>query len=171
MEPLKDYSWLRGVNHGINDEATTRKYLGYGKRVNLNATRFLLSFDAWVKDRDNYFESVRNYIRTCYDCGYRVMPILLNGNGFKAESLEDEQMKRLDEYVIDVVNEFKDEEGLLMWDIMNEPTYNPLLLEKDLSTEERERRVGLIMDFLRHYCHLVKKVDSKNATTVGHHTA
>ena len=171
MEPLKDYSWLRGVNHGMLDEETTRKYLEYGKRVGLNSVRFWLNPVQWEKDPKGYCEDIRAYIRTCNDCGYKAMPILLNGNGFKAESLEEDQMKRLDEYVTYMVNELKDEDGLLMWDIMNEPAYNPLLLQKDITAEEKERRLERIISFLKHYCHLVKELDPKNATTVGHHVA
>ena len=168
MEVLKDYSWLRGVNHYICDEATTRQQLSYGKRVNLNSIRIWLVAEEWAENPKGFCDELRNYIRICYDCGYTVMPILLNGNRFKTEYVEEENMKFLDEYVTYVVNEIKDEEGLLMWDIMNEPSYNPWLLEKGISEEELNYRTERIWDFVRHYCKLVKELDPKTATTVGH---
>ena len=77
MEVLKDYSWLRGVNHYICDEATTRQQLSYGKRVNLNSIRIWLVAEEWAENPKAFCDELRNYIRICYDCGYTVMPILL----------------------------------------------------------------------------------------------
>jgi hypothetical protein len=44
-KPLKDYSFIRGVNYGMNgDQAVIERDLGYAKRVNLNSTRIWLSY-------------------------------------------------------------------------------------------------------------------------------
>ena len=40
--PLKDYSFVRGVNYGMQgDQQTIERDLGYARRVNLNSTRFI----------------------------------------------------------------------------------------------------------------------------------
>ena len=47
-KPLKDYSFIRGVNYGMNgDQATIERDLGYAKRINLNSTRIWLSYKAY----------------------------------------------------------------------------------------------------------------------------
>ena len=46
-KPLKDYSFIRGVNYGMNgDQAVIERDLGYARRVNLNSTRIWLSYQA-----------------------------------------------------------------------------------------------------------------------------
>ena len=52
------------------------------------------------------------------------MPILWNGNGLDPDTLKPEFRSRGDEYVKAIVEAIKDEPGLLMWDIMNEPLTN-----------------------------------------------
>ena len=69
-KPLKDYSFVRGVNYGMQgDQQTIERDLGYAKRVNLNSTRIWLSYLAYEKDPKSYIEKVRNYIRTSKQLG------------------------------------------------------------------------------------------------------
>ena len=63
-KPLKDYSFIRGVNCGMAaDQAVLERDLGYAKRVNLNSTRIWLNYQA-ERDAQAYIGSLRNYIRT-----------------------------------------------------------------------------------------------------------
>ena len=49
-KPLKDYSFIRGVNYGMYaDQATIERDLGYAKRINLNSTRIWLSYRAYER--------------------------------------------------------------------------------------------------------------------------
>jgi hypothetical protein len=51
------------------------------------------------------------------------MPILFNGNNLNPETLTKEFRENTgDKYVKAIIDAVKDEEGLLMWDIMNEPS-------------------------------------------------
>jgi hypothetical protein len=44
-KPLKDYSFIRGVNYGMEgDQAVLERDLGYAKRINLNSTRIWLGY-------------------------------------------------------------------------------------------------------------------------------
>ena len=64
-KPLKDYSFIRGVNHGMQgDQAVLERDLGYAKRLNLNSTRIWLSYQGYEKDPRAYIDRLRNYIRT-----------------------------------------------------------------------------------------------------------
>ncbi|MFB3778727.1 MAG: hypothetical protein ACE141_14000 [Bryobacteraceae bacterium] len=166
-KPLKDYSFIRGVNYGMQgDEATLRRDLGYGKRINLNSTRIWLNFQAYEKDSKAYIERLRNYIRIAHDVGYSTMPILFNGNNLNPATLRPEFRQRGDAYVKAIVEAVKNEPGLLMWDIMNEPFTNDYY--NKASAEEKKQREVEVTAFLRYYLTYVKKLDPVNATTIGY---
>ena len=152
LEPLKDYSHIRGVCHGpTRDQAQLEKELGYAKRLNLNSTRIWLSYQAYQRNPEEYLKNLKNYIRTSYDkFGITTMPILFNGNMMDPAILEPEFKKQGEAYVNAVINELKDEPGLLMWDIMNEPMCNDYISQA--TPEERPAREKKLWDFVRHYC-------------------
>ncbi len=55
-KPLKDYSFIRGVNYGMmGDQAVLERDLGYAKRVNLNSTRIWLSYQAYERDPQGFY--------------------------------------------------------------------------------------------------------------------
>jgi hypothetical protein len=166
-KPLKDYSFIRGVNYGMTaDQAILERDLGYAKRVNLNSTRIWLSIQGYERDPQGYIGRVRNYIRTGQRLGFSTMPILFNGNNLDPNTLKPEFRTRGDAYVKAIVEAIKDEPGLLMWDVMNEPLTNPYY--GAATGEEKTKREAEITAFLRYYIPYVKKVDPVNATTVGY---
>jgi hypothetical protein len=166
-KPLKDYSHIRGVNYGMQgDQATLERDLGYGKRVNLNSTRIWLNYQGYEKDPKGYIDRLRNYIRTSHKLGYSTMPILWNGNSLNPDTIKPEFRPRGDVYVKAIVEAIKDEPGLLMWDIMNEPLTNPYWGRA--TGEDKKKREAEITDHLRYYLTFVKKLDPVNATTVGY---
>jgi endo-1,4-beta-mannosidase len=119
-KPLKDYSFIRGVNYGMyGDQATLERDLGYAKRINLNSTRIWLSYKAYEKDPQGFIDRMRNYIRTANRMGITTMPILWNGNSLNPDTLKPSFRAEGDAYVKAIVEAVKDEPGLLMWDIMN----------------------------------------------------
>src|SRR5215467_15797146 len=80
-KPLKDYSFIRGVNYGMNaDQATLERDLGYAKRINLNSTRIWLNYTGYERDPEAYVGRLRSYIRSSHSLGFSTMPILWNGN-------------------------------------------------------------------------------------------
>lgn len=165
-KPLKDYSFVRGVNYGMmGDQAILERDLGYAKRVNLNSTRIWLSYQAYEKDPQAYIERLRNYIRSSKRMGFSTMPILWNGNNLNPDTLKPEFRPRGDAYVKAIVEAIKDEPGLLMWDIMNEPFTNAYIDKAEGA--EKQQREAEITAFLRYYLPFVKKIDPVNATTVG----
>jgi hypothetical protein len=166
-KPLKDYSFVRGVNYGMQgDQKTIERDLGYAKRVNLNSTRIWLSYLAYEKDPKAYIEKVRNYIRTSKQLGFSTMPILFNGNNLNPDTLKPEFRSRGDAYVKAIVEAIKDEPGLLMWDIMNEPMTNDYI--GHAPADQKQARQDEITAFVRYYLGSVKKFDSVNALTVGY---
>ena len=166
-KPLKDYSFIRGVNYGIQgDQQTLERDLGYAKRVNLNSTRIWLSYQAYEKDPKGYIEKLRNYIRTSKRLGFSTMPSLFNGNSLTPDMLTPEFHQRGDAFAKAIVEAVKDEPGLLMWDIMNEPLWNDYF--NNANGEDKKQHGDQITAFVRYYVTFVKKVDPANATTVGY---
>lgn len=166
-KPLKDYSFIRGVNHSMyGDQAVLERDLGYAKRVNLNSTRIWLSYQRYERDPQAYINQLRNYIRTSHRLGFSTMPILWNGNNLNPDILKPAFRPRGDAYVKAIVEAVKDEPGLLMWDIMNEPLTNAYY--EKASGEEQKRREAEVTELLRYYLSYVKKLDPVNAITVGY---
>jgi hypothetical protein len=94
------------------------------------------------------------------------MPILWNGNNLNPDTLKPEFRPRGDAYVKAIVEAIKDEPGLLMWDIMNEPFTNSYY--DGASGDEKRQREAKITDFVRYNLSYVKKLDPVNAVTVGY---
>ena len=168
MKPQKDYSSIRGVCH--NSRAGTEEYLreiGYARSIGVNSFRTWLSYRGWQRNRDAFIENIRGFIRTAYENGITVMPIIFNGNGLDPETLSLEWRTDVgDIYVRDLVTSLKDEPGIIMWDIMNEPSCNDYIMK--CSREEREVRWAQMNENLRHYCDLVKDLDPDGTITIGH---
>jgi len=168
-EPLKDYSFVRGVCYPGGwraDKEKLERELGYAQRVNLNSTRIWLSPQSYQRDPAQFINQLKTYVQTAHTFGISTMPILFNGNMIDPVILEADYRKTADEYVKAVVEALKDEPGLLIWDIMNEPLCSEYYSEAP-SEQEQKAREKKIWEFVRHYCKLVKKYDSKNAITVG----
>ncbi len=167
-EPLKDYSFVRGACYGgwMGDQKTIERDLGYAKRLQLNSTRIWLSYRRYSANPANFIEKLRNYVRTADSLGISTMPILWNGNMLDPAILKKDFRETGDKYVKAVVEALKDEKGLFIWDIMNEPTWNDYY--NGSPADEKTKREEEINDFLRYYCDYVKKIDPKNAITIGH---
>lgn len=166
-KPLKDYGFIRGVNYGMyGDQATIERDLGYAKRLNLNSTRIWLSYKAYEKDPQGYIDRLRNYIRTSHRLGFTTLPILWNGNNLDPDTLKPAFRAEGDAYVKAVVDAVKNEPGLLMWDIMNEPLWNDYY--NKATGDAKQQHADEINAFVRYYLEFVKKIDPVNAVTVGY---
>lgn len=170
MKPLKDYSFIRGVCHNSRARTNPDNYLreiGYAKSIGVNSFRTWLSPFAWERAKEDFLADTKAFIEIAYENGITVMPIIFNGNGLRPETLEPEWWEAVgDPYVRDLVAAIKDEPGLIIWDIMNEPSCNDYFLK--CAPEEKEERWAKINAFLEHYSRLVKELDPENAITIGH---
>jgi len=166
-KPLKDYGFIRGVNHVMTgDTQVLIRDLGYAKRLNLNSTRIWLSIEDYEKNPQAYVNRLREYIRVSHQLGFSTMPILWNGNYLNPDTLQPAFRARGDVYVKAIVEGVKNEPGLLMWDVMNEPFTNDY---HDKAPEaERPPRKAAISAFVRGQITYVRSLDPVNAITVGH---
>lgn len=165
----KDYSYIRG-NHYFGwqqDEQTIRKELGYGKQIGMNSTRICLYYSRYKQDPQKYLTDFRNYVRIAHSMGISVMPIIWDGCSLDPRILKPEFWKEEgDPYVKALIDFMKGEEGIICWDVMNEPSCNSYF-EKCETEEEFEQHKSEIFGHVRHYCELVKKLDNYNPITVG----
>ena len=168
-EPLKDYSFIRGVcypNGWMNKPEIIRRDLGYARRLNINSTRIWLGYRRYSTNPEDFINHLKTYVRIADSMGISTMPVLWNGSIVDSTTSKDDFHKSGDKYIKAVVEALKNEKGLLMWDIMNEPSYNAYYR---LAPEEKKQdRWNDIDNFVRYYCKLVKKLDPKNAITIGH---
>lgn len=167
-----DYSQIRGICHNPRpgqSQADLERDLGYAKRLNLNSVRFWLEEEKWWADRETYEALILNFVRTCYRFGISSMPILWNGNfitDYKEMTEAELEQKRI--YAKAIVDLLKEEPGMLMWDIYNEPLCNDYL-HRATAEEYEEKKVRLVND-LRKLCLLVRELDDDTPITVGHET-
>lgn len=168
-KPEIDCRTIRGVCYNPCPEEQARKELAYGQRVGLNLVRFWLSSNAYAKRGDQYVQEIVNFVRVCHSCGYRSMPILFNGNMLNPETIEPEAYPAADAFAEAIVTALKDEPGLLMFDIMNEPLCNPYIYQAP--KEERKAREEKTWAFLRRQIALVQKLAPDALLTVGYTTA
>lgn len=168
-KPEIDCSKIRGVCYYPDKMENAKTELGYGKRVQLNATRFWLSRSAYEREGEKYLQRIVEFVRVCDQCGYKCMPILFNGNMLNPTTIEPGDYEASDAYAIAVVNALKDEPGLLMFDVMNEPLCSPYISEAP--KEEKEERAQKIWAFLRREIEVVQTHAPNCLTTVGYTTA
>src|SRR5690606_15210889 len=128
--------------------------LGFMNRLQLNSTRVWFSQRAYERNPEEYIKRVVNYVRTCNKYGVSVMPILFNGSF--PQLLEDGATEAGEKYVAAIVNALKNEEGLLMWDVMNEPRMNDYY--RMAPPEEQEKRSDEIAGFNRHFIKYIKEI-------------
>ena len=167
-KPEIDCSKIRGVCYDPQAPEQARRELGYGSRVQLNAVRFWLSRGAYESQGEAYVQKIVEFVRVCNECGYKSMPILFNGNGINPATLEPSDYPKSDAYANAIVNALKDEPGLLMFDVMNEPLCSPYI--DQAPKEEKAARREKIWSFLRHAIEVVQKAAPDALTTVGYTT-
>ncbi len=168
-KPVIDCSKIRGVCYDIKDEVDVRRELAYGSRVGLNTVRVWLNRSHFEKEGDLYIRKVVDFVRVCNSCGYKTMPILFNGNCLDPKTIQPDAYSKADAFTRSVVTSLKDEPGLLMFDMMNEPLCNSWIFSSP--GEERAKRVGQTWAFLDRQVELAKSLAPDCIFTVGFTTA
>ena len=69
MQPLKDYSPVRGVCHNPHpsqEPARLETEMGYCQRLQLNSVRFWMSMETWEQPGDGYLDVLDHFMRTAW---------------------------------------------------------------------------------------------------------
>ena len=170
-----DYSWVHGTHYRHNgDPAKIARELGYGRRVGLNAIRFWISPESWRDNPAAYERSIRDFVRRAWENGYYSVPILFNGNGLAPVILDEAKWNAPGTsasanaaYAAGMVNALKDEPGLLMWDVMNEPTHGNRWPSPPADEAEKAARREIVLAFARRAAAFVKSLDPGSPITFG----
>lgn len=175
MKPLSDYSHIRGIccapampDPRTGDRTRMNRDLEFCKRLNLNSTRFWMSQQAYERDPEGYIARVKEYVQICYEHGITSMPILWNGNPIHDFTPPtEEEWEKMESYAKAVIDALRDEPGLLMWDVINEPMCNDYM-NAVKGTDQYEVRFAQLEAYVRRMTKIVRSLDSENCITVGH---
>jgi len=195
MKKYIDCSIIKGVNYTPSyarndieiwrdyDEKTVERELGYAKRIGFNSIRPFLNYAVYADNKEKFLKNLLHMVRTANSLGIKVMPVVFDSCFTEKEptidfdknewianpgvmNLGEHFWKKGEEYCLDLINLLKNENGLLMWDIMNEPLCTEYVW--NYSPEINEEHKKEIFTFLKHFCDFFKQNDAINPTTVGH---
>lgn len=195
MDYLNDYRHIRGFNYtpstAFNDVGFWRDYdaalvereLTYAERLGLNSARVFLSYVVYEREPYSFLDRVRHFVRAAHARGISTMVVVWDSCFDETTPMYDTQQNywipnpgvdRLgtdfwakgERYCADLVTALKDEPGLLMWDVMNEPR-----MTRWLNGSEAEARTQIIWAFVRHFCEVLRRLDPQHPIAVGVHTA
>lgn len=176
--------------------------MGYAQRLNLNSARIFLTYTSYLKDKEGFLANVKDFVRTAWKHGISTNPIVYHGLRFHPDDLarrtrpipdedglwpvsktvEDPSCWHYaEEYFDELYAAIGQEEGLLFWDISNEPGYmqnfvtwyddEPEFIQtfrtQPKNMEEFRRRQELTWALIRHLCKYVKTKDPDHDIGVG----
>lgn len=191
---MKEYSWIKGFNYVPStahndiefwrdyDEVLVERELGYAKRLGLNCVRPFLSYVVYRAEPEIFLGRLRHFVQTAFRMGIRTMPVVWDSCFSEEEpkidcrenkwfanpgsaSLTEKFWPRQEGYCRALISTLRDEPGLLLWDIHNEPTMTTYV--DSYSGEERRAHEEEIWRFVRHYCDYFHRNDPEHLLTVG----
>jgi hypothetical protein len=186
---VEDYSWIRGANYvpsyARNDVQKWMDYdpkaidreLGLAARLKLNSVRVFLQYAVYEHDPKLFLERYENFLSLCNKHNLRAMVVVFDSCFGEFPDIENYRDKdwmanpgqnmlgpdhwpELEKYVQDVVGTHRNDDRIVMWDVMNEP-----LCTSYASTEEGREK---IWTFLSHFLDVVKQKDPTHPLTVGY---
>ena len=173
--------------------------MGYAERLHLNSARIFLSYDFYNENPDRFLANVKDFVQTAWKHGISTNPIIFMGfrfredelpwSGFMLEAglkpiyktLEDPSCWYIGEkYFDDLYEAIGHEEGLLFWDIANEPGYTDNFVtwydEEPSYVQDYQERPNMELlryrqektwEIVRHFCRYVKSKDQEHDIGVG----
>ena len=194
-------------SNGVNDRDAWMHYdhdlvereMGYAESLKLNSARLFLPYSCYQERGEAFLADVKDFVQTAWKHGISTNPIVYFGfftSGSREaefEKVEGETMRPLSKTVKDpsvwhIGEEYFDklyeyignEEGLLFWDIANEPgytsnfvtwydeepLYNQDFREKP-NMEELKEKQEKTWEYIRHFCKYVKSKDPDHDIGVG----
>lgn len=195
MKKQIDCSQIKGANYTPSyarndleewrdyDRETVERELGLAKRIGFNSIRTFLNYTVYENDREKFLGNLLHLVRTADSLGMKVMPAVFDSCFSEVEPKIDLELNEWipnpgvmklgpafwpkgEEYCRDLIDLLKNENGLLMWDVMNEPLCTAYVGR--YSPEVNEAHKQEIYAFLKHFCDFFRENDEVNPITVGH---
>ena len=193
-----DCSHDRGFWSHYNHEIVDRD-MGYAERLRLNSARIYLTYDSYLENPEQFLANVKDFVRTAWKHGISTNPIIFLGFRFHPEeeskkgmmsdpglrplskTIEDPSCWHIGETYFDALfDTIGQEEGLLFWDIANEPGYTDNFVtwyedEPSYVQDYQEcpdmnllrKRQEKTWEIVRHFCKYVKAKDPDHDIGVG----
>jgi hypothetical protein len=178
----------RGLNMWgeVYDPAVVERELGYAKKIGLNSARVFLNYLTYRENPGRFIKNLKHFVKAAWERGISTNPTIWAMMYFDDDELEYVKIHGFnsdenapvphallpkfwpagEKYCDDLIAAIGHEPGLIFWDIMNEPTWNPYLLYEKNSAE-KARRLELVWEFVRHFCKYMKQKDPDNDIGVG----
>lgn len=161
---------IRGVCHNpdFKKEWSQMEFeLQCAKRLQINSVRFWLEEREWKENPTVYLSNVRRFIDLCWKYGISVMPILWNGNFITDFVMpNDTEWEDKRRYAIEVYDALSSAEGIIMWDIINEPMCNDYIGKAKF--QEQKKRFENLKVYTRTLCKIFRDIAPDVPITVGH---
>jgi hypothetical protein len=184
-----DLSWIRGANYVPSyarsdvqiwmdyDPQIVDRELGYAARLKLNSVRVFLQYAVYQHDSKLFLERYESFLSLCQKHHIRAMIVLFDScfgefpdiKNYRSRDwmanpgqnmLGPEHWPKLEKYVQDVVGTHRNDDRIVMCDVMNEPFCTSHAKTK----EGREK----IWTFLNHFLDFVQQNDPTHPRTVGY---
>ena len=118
-----DWRPAHHVSQWLNySHATTEFDLSLAKRLNLNQVRVFLAYQAWEQDKAAFGRNVLDFVRTCHQHDIGVMLVVTYPREMIADKAKWPQAR---EWAAHLVETLGREQGLDVWDVVNEPARPP----------------------------------------------
>ena len=150
QSPINDFRWMRGANYvpsyARNDVQTWMDYdpqvidreLGFAEKLKLNVVRVFLQVAVYERDPERFLANFESFLSLCQKHHIQMMPVVFDSCFGEFPDLEryrekdwmacpgqnrlgPEHWPATEKFVRDVVGSHRDDERIVLWDVMNEP--------------------------------------------------
>ena len=193
-DAVNDRDFWSHYHHDVVD-----RDMGYARRLHLNSARIFLSYDFYKENPGQFLANVKDFVQTAWKHGISTNPIIFMGFRFRedelppegfmleaglrpiAKTLEDPSSWYIGEQYFDALYDaIGKEEGLLFWDIANEPGYTDNFVtwydEEPSYVQDYQDRPDMealryrqekTWEIVRHFCKYVKAKDPVHDIGIG----
>lgn len=187
QSPISDFRWMRGANYvpsyARNDVQTWIDYdpqvvdreLGFAEKLKLNVVRVFLQVAVYERDPERFLANFESFLSLCQKHHIQMMPVVFDScfgefpdlEGYREKDwmacpgqnrLGPEHWPAMEKFVRDVVGSHRDDERIVLWDVMNEPYVTSFNSEADRKT---------IHTFLGQALEMVRRQQPKQPLAVG----
>ena len=189
-----DFSWMRGANYVPSyaknsvqlwmdyDPEVVDRELGYAAKLKLNTVRVFLQIAVFEKQPEQFMAALEDFLALCEKHDIRMMPVLFDScadpqvvdvidyhdktwmpsPGF--DRLGDEDWPAMEAYISAIVGKYRDDQRIVLWDVMNEPESTNKWRDWRGGTPENR---AWILAFVRRALERVKDEDPMQPIGIG----